>query len=251
MVNTQVFCAGAEVAPVAGVADDAAERFAGLQHFEKQRDDGEFGGGRDAVEEGGVHEVDAAEEVVGRQAGVEQVADVADAVGGRVEGDVARVIRIAAGAQDEGDEGAGRAVLRERGGERQVGEDVAVIDPEGFVARQQVGDVFDAAGGFEQHGLVAEMERAAAVGVVGEGGGVSLGAVVRVDDETLDAGVGDEVVEGESDERLADHRHERFWQCVGERAQPGAEAGAEDEGGHGVAGCGLRVAGCAPSNIRI
>ena len=50
-----------------------------------------------------------------------------------------------------------------------------------------------------------------------------------VDDERLHAR-GREMIESESDERFLENRDERLWQVLGQRTEPQAETGAEDEG---------------------
>jgi hypothetical protein len=52
--------------------------------------------------------------------------------------------------------------------------------------------------------------------------------MMRIDDELGNSQV-DQMIEGESYERLLEQRDERFWQIVRQRSQARAESGAEDE----------------------
>ncbi len=55
------------------------------------------------------------------------------------------------------------------------------------------------------------------------------GQMMGVDDERLHAR-GREMIEGESDKRFLENRDERLRQVLGQRTEPQAETGAEDEG---------------------
>ena len=131
----------------------------------------------------------------------------------------------------------GPAVLGQQRGDGQIGQDVAVVN-EKRPAADQIGHVFDSPAGFQEHRFMPETDGPPTVGAFRKSGRESLRQVVRVDHELLHPGVGDQVVERERDQRLVAHRDERLGQLVGQRPQPRAQAGREDErfldrGGHG------------------
>ena len=94
-------------------------------------------------------------------------------------------------------------------GEGEVGEDVAVVDEEGAsfaeLGGKEVGDIGDAAGGFEEDRFIAEGEGAGAVAGTGEAVLVGFRAVMGIDDELVDPDAA-EVVEGVGDERAVENR---------------------------------------------
>jgi hypothetical protein len=76
---------------------------------------------------------------------------------------------------------------------------------------------------------VYQPDRKFAIPTVGEKGFEMSGEMMSVDDERLHAR-GREMIESEGDKRLLKYRDERFWQVLGQRTEPQAETGAEDEG---------------------
>lgn len=128
--------------------------------------------------------------------------------------------------------------------ERNGGEDVAVVDEEGFV-RDPGLDVFEAAAGFEEGWFVEEIDGVSAPEAVGggvavegsEGGGVrvrvaeglpDIGQVVGVYGEAGDSGV-EASVEDPVGEGAVEEWDEGFGDAVGHRLKPCAESCAEDE----------------------
>ena len=109
--------------------------------FEKGGDDGDFFVFGDEVEEVGVDAVDAGE-LMGAFAAVELAVDVGDF--SAIEGEV---LGGAGGTDGEGGVVVGRHVAGDEFVDTDVGEDVAVIDEDGFVA-DPGGDVFNAAACF-------------------------------------------------------------------------------------------------------
>ncbi len=87
------------------------------------------------------------------------VPDVDDAA--VVEGDVAG---HAGRAQRKRDGVAGAKMLLEQRSQRQIGQDVAAVDEEGFI-RQEAFGVLDPATGFEQDRFVHQSQRPAAIAV--------------------------------------------------------------------------------------
>jgi hypothetical protein len=70
------------------IEHEAADFFALLDELEEDGDDGFFFAGGEPVEEGGADEVDAGEEVGAVVPGAEEIADVDEATGLRIDGDV-------------------------------------------------------------------------------------------------------------------------------------------------------------------
>ena len=118
----------------------------------------------------------------------DDTAEKGDAIA--LDGDVGVLVRGRDGewgAEREGGLVAGPAVGVEEFLEREVGEDVRVVDEDRLVVDPRL-DVLDAAAGFEEDRFVEEGEGGAAVSRVGKGGGPRPGDVVGVDGEVVEAG---------------------------------------------------------------
>lgn len=200
---------------------------------------GKIGGlpGGDEVEDFGGTEADAGVDpgrfealAIGVGGAFEEAGDPTGAVG--VEGDDA--VGTGSGMDEEGGEGASLAMDLEEGPKILIGEDVAVLDEEGFLVAEERGDPADAAGGAEELFLVGVVEAEVPPGAIPEPVPNDFGAEMEVDGdvgEALRAEVTEEV--GEEREALAEVEH-GLGPVAGEFAEAGAEAGAEDHGFHGI-----------------
>ena len=224
LVRTEVAEAVAQVKPDSIVHNDAADFFSGGDELEKNRNDALDLARREMFEEIRTHGVDAGELPFAMLASAELIADVNDAARFPIERDVKSG---AAAAENEGDDVLPFRVFFQQRREREVAEDVAIIDDEVFV-RHEVGDVRDAPCGFEQLGFVAEGQRHIFVSAIGKCLGKLFRQMMRVDDELAHA-VFQKMIEGMFDERLVEDRDERLRKLVGERSQSRAEAGAQNK----------------------
>jgi hypothetical protein len=223
-MGIEVDVAASEVPPVSFVGEDGADAALFADEFQENGDDGFFFSRGEVLEELGADDVDAGELEAFGMAGFEKVADIGDLAGVGVPGDM---LGVTGTAEDESDEVAVLAVVIEGGLEGEIGEDIAVIDDEGIVA-EEVGDVGDAAGGFEEDGFEAEIDGGIAVDIVWEGVVVFFGVMVCIDDEILDTDL-EEVVEGVADEGFLEDGNEGFGEGLGEGTEACAETGAEDK----------------------
>jgi hypothetical protein len=131
-------------------------------------------------------------------------------------------------AQGERDVVAAGEMCLEQRLEREVGQDVTAIGNERLCPEPRL-CILDPATGFEQVRLVYQPDRKLAIPTVGEKGFEMSGEMMRVDDERPHAG-GREMIESECDKRFLENRDEWLWQVLGQRTEPQAETGAEDEG---------------------
>ena len=193
-----------------------------FRQVEKGGDDGDFFGGGNAVEDGSIDAVDSGELMVAR-GDPELVADVGHLIVGDGE--------VGGGAFAAHGEGGG-VVRGEVGGDElvdaDIGEDVAVVDEDGF-GPDEGGDVLDAAAGFEKVFLVKKVELDAAVFGVGEGAVPFLMKVVGIDRDLGDAG-GVQMVEGMGGHGAVKDWHQWLGHGVGHGLEAGSETSAEEEG---------------------
>lgn len=90
-------------------------------------------------------------------------------------------------------------VMIDQSVDRDVSEDIAVINQKGIGSVEQVPYVGYSTCGFEAvRGFVAKMKRDAGVGRRREGIGVGLGQVMSIDDDVIDAR-GDDMIESGAD----------------------------------------------------
>jgi hypothetical protein len=190
--------------------------------FQEGGDDGDFFVGRDEGEDFGVEAVDAGE-LMGAIGVVELAVDIGDFA--TLDGEMA-VGAVAADGKGGGV--VGGEVAGDEFVDAEIGEDVAVVNEEGFVT-DEVGDVFDAAAGFEEVWLVEELQCHAAIALVAKGFLPLFMEVVGIDGDVENAGLG-EVIEGMHREGAVEDGHEGFWHGVGEGAQAGSETGSKEEG---------------------
>ena len=119
-------------------------------------------------------------------------------------------------------------MLLEQWLERDVGQHVAAVRNERLCPEPRLG-ILDSAAGFQQDRLVHQPNGKFAIATTRKERFKRRGQMMGVDDERLHAR-GREMIEGEGDERLLENRDERFGEVLGQRTEPQAEAGAEDEG---------------------
>ena len=131
-------------------------------------------------------------------------------------------------AQSEGDIVSATEMCLDQRLEREVGQDVAAVGNERICPEPRL-RILDPASGFQQHRLVHQPDGPLPIKAIREERFKCGGQMMGVDDERLHA-QGREMIEGESDERLLENRDERLRQFLGQRAQPQAEAGAENKG---------------------
>ena len=91
---------------------------------------------------------------------------------------------------------------------------------------KKVLDVFDPAAGFQRHGFMPENQGDIPVPSIGKNFAVTLCAMMRVDDDALDAGA-DQVVEGMGDHGPALNGQQRLGPGVGQRAEPCSKSCSE------------------------
>ena len=222
-MRRQIGGAAAQIPPTALVNHHGTELGPGADHVEKDGDDGLDLARGDPVVNGRIAGVDAGEEVFSFIARAELITDVGDEAAPRIKSDVQGRPMTA---QDQGDEITVFTMLGEQRLQRQVGEDVTIIDEEGFVA-EQVAHIGNATGGFEPHrAFVAELDRRALVTLLWKGLGIGLWDVVRVHHESRDTRR-NQVIKGISDQRPVKHRHQRFRKLLRQRFQPLANACAQ------------------------
>ena len=244
-MDSEDLFAGAEVPPVALIKNHAAEGCPFSDHFDEEWDDADFRGGWDALEESRFDEIDAGEEEARFAFGMESLAEVGDSVGVGIEGDLEWAVL---GAEHEGD----FVVCGLVGGpcliERQGGEDVTVVDPEGSVFGEECFGGLEAACGFEHLGrFMTETQGATFPRSIRESLGVGFSPPVSVDDKLVYAGLV-KMAEGPSDEGFVANGDEGFGAFGSERFESSAESGAENKSGgrrmshwrRGRGGCTLR-----------
>lgn len=196
-VGVQVRGAITEVPPVACVEDDAADAVAGFDELEEDGDDRLLFPRCEPVEERRTDHVDACEEMGAMVASSEEVPNVQQETCLGIDGDVGS---WTSGAKGKGDEVASRLVMVDEGVERNIGENVAVVDEERIGTIKEVTDVGNAAGGLEAvGGFIAEVEGGVRVAGGGEGFRVGVGEVMGVDDDVTCAR-SDDMIEGGTDE---------------------------------------------------
>src|SRR5436190_2016103 len=129
--------------------------------------------------------------------GIETASDVGDASAGLVERDLKRAVLAT---QDHGDFVPAGSMMREGRSEREVGEDVAVIDDEWRID-DEVLDILDAARGFQNlRSFMPKCNGRVAIRGIRECCLPRLRAPMRIHDEPLDAGA-KQVIERIGNER--------------------------------------------------
>lgn len=111
--------------------------------------------------------------------------------------------------------------------DRDVGEDVAVVDEDG-VGPDEGGDVFDTAAGLEEVFFMEKVEVDAAIVAVGEGAVPFFVQVMGIDGDLGDSG-GEEVIEGVGGHGAVKDGHQGLGHGVGHGLEAGSETGAEEE----------------------
>jgi hypothetical protein len=231
-VRGEVVRGGAKLDPRV-VVHESANRLAGVDHRPVDLpDDAAFLG--QAVEEAGLEEVHTREHCLAqrRAGGGDRGAEEGANPAGRVDaqGAVRRGRRVLA--HDECRVTADAAVEGERPFEVRLEQDVAVDHEKRPVALEKPARAADAAGRAANPTVLPNVAQADAERrAIAECGRDGLGEVVQVHDDVTDAGRG-EPADGVLDERPAEDGNERLGQLLGEWAQAGTEAGAQDHGFH-------------------
>ena len=112
--------------------------------------------------------------------------------------------------------------------QRQVGENIAIVDDEG-ISSKEILHIFDSTRGLEKIRFVAKVDRSFPIGVARENRIIGFGTMMGVNDETFDAGF-EQVVKSAGDQRLVRDRNQRLRQTFGKRPKPCPEPGTEDKG---------------------
>ena len=118
---------------------------------------------------------------------------------------------------------------RQQSRQRQIGEDVAVVDEESLILHEEIFDVFDPPGGVEENLFMAEEDRPSPPAPLGKLPVIGRRTVVGVDDEPLDADR-QAMVHREGDQRSPADRKEGFGGLQGQGPQARAHPRPEDEG---------------------
>lgn len=156
-------------------------------------------------------------------ASAEFVADVDDAVSRFIEGNVQRG---AVAAQSQRDHVAAAFVFVDEALERDVSEDVTVINDEALAVVEEVADIGDAARCFQSHRLMTKMNQRAAVFARRKKLFVAGREMMSVDDEFADADSA-QMIEGISDQRLMEHWNERLRELLSQWSQPLSESSTQ------------------------
>ena len=113
--------------------------------------------------------------------------------------------------------------------EGKIGEDIAIVDEEGFIFLKKVLDVLQPPGRIEEDRLVAEENRPPPPALLGKGPVIGSGAVVGVDDEPLDADR-EAVVHRKGDQGAAADRQKRLGAVLRQGAEARPQPRPEDKG---------------------
>ena len=144
-----------------------------------------------------------------------------------------RLATSSGGTEEHRGKGSRFTVPGEKGVDREIGEDVPVVEQEGRLTKGAA-RVADASPGIQQERLMEDPQRTAAVaGFVAKDPGKGPGKMMRVEDERPDPGR-NQAVEGVGQERLVKDRNQWLRQEIRQRAQPCSEARREDKSGGGA-----------------
>ena len=147
--------------------------------------------------------------------GVPQIADLARLVDAHVQGGPL-LLRTSVAS------GRSRSWRRTEALQRKIGDHVAVVAEDCLIPGQEVFDVLQPSGRIEEDRLVAKRDGHAAPQAVREIFPVHVRAVVRVDDEAIDAGR-QKMVHHVGDNGAAAQGKERLRAMLGQRPEPGAQ----------------------------
>ena len=224
-MQLEICLAITNVPPISVINNDTAQLFAAPNQFKEHRDYRALNSSLEPAQKTWIHNVNAGENKFLREIRREVIADVENAAFLRVERDM---FWTAVRSQRERHHVAGVKMIVDHASNRQIGQDVRVVNEKWIVA-EGLGDICNSPGSFEKDWFMAKFDLAIAISRLWEKFGKTLRPMVRVDEKFLHAGI-DQVIEGKSDERLLKDRHQRFWQVIGEGPQARAESGAEDKG---------------------
>ena len=215
----EVGLARSEIEPARFAFDEVGAELIALDQFQKGRDHGDFLSGGNEIENFRVDTIDSRELMASGQFRdfAVNVGDSA-ALDGEVESGSVGLHRERGGII--------RAhVARDKAVDWEVGDDVAIVD-ENRVAIDPLFDVFDAAAGFEEDGLMEEGQGGSAVGSVGKSPIPGFGEMVGVDRKVGDARR-DAVIHHMGDQGPVGEGNEGLWQGVGEGLQASPQSGSE------------------------
>ena len=211
--------ARSEIEPPRFAFDEVGAELIALDQFQKGRDYGDFLSGGNEIENFRVNTIDSRELMGSGQFGdfAVNVGDSA-ALDGEVESGSVGLHRERGGII--------RAhVARDKAVNWEVGDDVAIVY-ENWVTIDPRFDVFDAAAGFEEDGLMEEGQGGSAVGSVGKSHIPGFGEMVGVDRKIGDARR-DAVIHHMCDQGPVGEGDEGLWQGVGEGLQASPQSGSE------------------------
>lgn len=224
LMRLKIIFAIPQIPPVTLIKNDAADAPALGDQFEENRDDGFDFSRREMFQESRTDRVDAGELMCADIAGGELVTNIGDAPAMMIK---CNVFRGASGTQGERDEIAGAFVFLNQRRKWQVGENVAIVNEEGFVT-DEVGNVGDATCGFQQHGFVSEDDGQTFVGGIRKRFGIFLRQMMCVHNKTAHS-AGEQMIEGMGDQWPVQDRDEGFRQLIGQGPEPCAEPGAQNK----------------------
>jgi len=141
-------------------------------------------------------------------------------------------------------------MLLPSGTERQIRENVAIVDEKWFAYREPVSQIVDPSRRIEQGRLVPEVKGVAFVLPVGKRFSIPIRTMVGIHCKLRDPEVRDEVIERIRDQGPIPNGNERFREVIRERPQSLSESGSEDKGFTDFHHCRGHCS-CNPARIKI
>ena len=206
-MGVQVGGAVSEIPPTAFIKHEPADAVPAFDQFQEDGNDRLFFARGQPIEKGRADHVDASEKVAARVPGAEPIVDVDEPTRGGINGDVQGG---AGAAQGEGDKVSSVVMVGDQRLEREVREDVPIVNDEGFGAIQKIAHIGDAARCFQAfRSFIAKVQGDALMKCGGKSLGVSVREVVGIDDDVT-CSRGDDMVKGGADEGPMIERDEGF-----------------------------------------
>lgn len=193
-----------------------------FDELEEGGDDGDLFVGWDEIEDFCVEDVDPGK-LVCAGLPVNETSNVGDAMA--IDGNMERGAVVL---DSQGGGVVGRHVPGDEAIDGEIGDNVAIVDKDG-VAIDPIGNVFDAASGFEEDGFMKEGKLGSAVCSIGKGLFPLLVKMMGVDCKIRDPCF-ETVIESVGDEGPVRERDKGLWKGVCQGAQTGSESGTEKKG---------------------